>query len=75
VRQENHSRLRCLEARLNRVQSFWKNEKAYADIVASGRYMKLCDVTGETVEAIDQATEGETKNSSSVEKANLQTDS
>lgn len=55
MQQDLHSRLRSLEARLDRVKSLWGNDEAYADIVASGRYMKLCGVTGDTAEAVDQA--------------------
>ena len=50
----DEARLRSLENRLYKVQRFWNDEKAYADVVASGRYVKLCGSTGAALEALDE---------------------
>jgi len=55
MQEEPTSRLNRLESRMTRLQSLWANDQAYAQIVASGRFIKLCAATGETADAVDRA--------------------
>ena len=49
------ARTQTLEARLDKIQRFWDEEKAFARVVASGRYVKLCEATQKALEALDKA--------------------
>jgi len=45
-------RRRTVARRMKTLRSLWRNTAAYAAIIASGRYLKLCATTSAVAESI-----------------------
>ena len=55
-----------IEERLQKVRAIWKDESAFAHVVESGRFLKLCEVTC----ALEEALESADPNASNIKSGN-----